>query len=140
MRKFFLSALVLTAALISCKKSSDEATTCGVTVAAVAGNYKITKIMISSLGVNQDITNDVLSDCEKNAVINLKSDKTATYTESGTGCTGTDSGTWDINSGTISGSVGTLDFAGASIANNCTNIVITESLLSGTQTYTLTRQ
>jgi hypothetical protein len=140
MRKLFLSALVLSVAFASCKKSSDEATTCGVTVAAVAGNYKITKIMISSLGVNQDITNDVLTDCEKNAVINLKSDKTATYTESGTGCSATDSGTWDINSGTISGSVGTLDFAGASIANNCTNIVITESLLSGTQTYTLTRQ
>lgn len=140
MRKLALLVLLVTVAFASCKKSSDEATTCGVTVAAVAGNYKITKITISSLGVNQDITDDVLSTCQKNAVINLKSDKTATYTESGTGCSGTDSGTWDITSGTISGSVGTIDFAGAAIANNCTNIVITETLLSGTQTYTLTRQ
>jgi len=146
MKKFILPAFAFVLALSSCKK--DDPASCEQTVAGIAASYKVTKVEQITAGISQDITTTVLSTCQRNAVIQLKSDKTFTYTESGTGCTDSGAGTWDVVSGklTLTNTTG----GGADIDNatinswNCSTLVVSEDVTAGGVTFsyrsTLTKQ
>ena len=143
MKKLFFSVLVVSALFTNCKKKDDAATTCDATVAGIAANYKITKKVFVTTGGSIDVTTTQFDACQLAGVYQLKSDKTIIYTETGASCTGSNTGTWDVVSGKITLSGGSLDLTGTanSVANNCSNIVITEDLGSGSsEVYTLTKQ
>ena len=126
---------------VSCKKDDDGPSTCEVSVTGIAASYKITKILAITSGGSLNITSSSLDACELGGVYQLKSDKTIVYTETGASCTGNDTGTWDIVSNKLNASSGFIDVAGAAVVNNCSNIVVTEDLGSGSSLeYTLTKQ
>ncbi|MBC7536813.1 MAG: lipocalin family protein [Ferruginibacter sp.] len=136
MKKILLGMLVL-GAMASCKK--DKKTNCASTVEGIAGNYKITKVEgdYPNPLPDQDLTDTRLSTCEKTGTYALKSDKTFTYSESGTGCTDVAAGTWDVVADKItinstSGFGGVTDFTSTPITSfDCTTFVVTEDQGSG---------
>ncbi len=127
MKKIILSALII-ASFAGCKKDNDP--TCEKTVAAIAANYKLTKVETVSSSGSSDVTNTFLTDCQKNAFYGLKTDKTFTYTEISSSCMGSGSGTWDVTSSTITitGSGGYV-FDNAPIESwDCNTLKITQSI------------
>jgi hypothetical protein len=130
MKKIILAVCVL-ASIVSCKKDKDKAATCDVTVAGITGSYKITKYVGVTTSGSVDLTSYAFDACELGGVYQLKADRTVVYTESGSSCTNSDIGSWDVVSGKISTSTGSLDFVNAAVANNCSTIVITEDAGSG---------
>ena len=100
MKNLFFAAIAASALLFSCKKN-DKETTCASTVAALAGNYKLTKVTVNG----QDVTSSIVSeDCVKDDIYQLKADKSLVYDDAGTECSpaGDGTGNWDVVSGTIS--------------------------------------
>src|ERR1700754_3485352 len=80
MKKVLFGLLVL-ASLASCKKD-DETISCDVSVAGIAGSYKITKATVKITSVpEQDVTSSLFNSCELAGVYQLKADKSVTYTE-----------------------------------------------------------
>ncbi|MEI2748179.1 MAG: lipocalin family protein [Ferruginibacter sp.] len=147
MKKFILPAFAFVLALSSCKKD-DTSPSCEKTVAGIAGSYKVTKIETITAGITQDVTTSILDACQISGVIQLKSDKTFTYTESGGTCTDNGAGTWDVVSGALtinSTSGGSYDVDNATISSwNCSTLVVSESANLGGVTIeyrsTLTKQ
>jgi hypothetical protein len=99
----------------------------------------------NTAGTTVDITSS-LPACLLTAVYVLKSDKTATYTESGS-CTGTDnSGSWDVVSNKLTidaGSITLIDDIPVT-SWNCSTLVVTETVtvsgITASTIYTLTKQ
>ncbi len=138
MKNYFLAALAATAILTSCKK--EDKTSCDNTVAAIAGNYKITKATFAG----QDFTNQMFSEnCLKDDVYELKADKTVIYKDAGTACSPSSegTGTWDVVNGriTITHTGDGNDFDG-NVSNKCKSIEISESFSGQTLVVTLTKQ
>lgn len=139
MKNYFFAAIAASALLFACKKN-DKETTCEKTVAAIAGNYKVTKITLAG----QDITNQYFSEaCLKDDVYELKADKSVVYTDAGTVCASSSSGTgtWDVVSGrlTVTHSGDGDDFDG-NVTNKCNGIEISESFGGQSLVFTLTKQ
>lgn len=134
MKKMFLAAIVICSVMVSCKKDSDPV--CEKTVGGMAGSYKLTKEELVVSGTPSPIT---LSACVQGAIFRLNADKTVIYTEAGSACTGSYSGTWDVVNNKLSisriitgGSL--LIYDNATIDSwNCTDFVISEDVdISGT--------
>lgn len=128
MKKVLLGLLVL-GAMASCKKDKNNSS-CESTVAGIAASYKLTKVIaVIPNFPDQDLTTTYTSDCERNGVYQLKSDKTFTYTESGS-CSDSGAGTWDIvdNKMTItSTSGGAVEYSSTPITSwDCTTFVLSE--------------
>ena len=107
-------------------------TDCPETVAAIAGSYKLTRVTMNGA----DLTANV-SSCQLNGVWQFNADKTAIFTESGSGCNTTpQTGTWDVNGTIFTAEIG---FQGtATVVNNCSSLTLTST---GNNTVsTLTRQ
>jgi Lipocalin-like domain len=148
MKKILLGLLML-ATIVSCKKD-DETISCEVSVAGIAGSYKITKAVVSVSGVpDLDVTTTLFDACELAAVYQFKADKTVVYTENGISCSGNGTGAWDIASGNITVSFTTgngTEFPNvASLTNvsgwNCNTLTLTEEPAPGqSYKYTFTKQ
>jgi hypothetical protein len=143
MKKITILALGAVALMASCKKSSDSSS-CEVSVTAIAGSYKISKIEVVTAGIASDVTSTFLDACERDDIYTLKADKTVSYQDAGTVCSsnGTGTGSWDIVSGKLTLNVtGTgTDFANATVSNNCSSIVVEESAGNGSIRTTLAKQ
>lgn len=125
MKNYFFAAIAASALLFSCKKN-DKETTCEKTVAAVAGNYKITSMTVAGVSVMDQF----MDACQKDDVYQLKADKTIIYDDAGTQCSpsGDGAGTWDVVSGTITitqSSGSGMEFSGT-VINKCNSIEVTE--------------
>jgi hypothetical protein len=121
MKKILLGMMVL-GALASCKKDKASSS-CETTVAGVANSFKLTKHSAEVASISQDIP---LSTCELAGVYVLKADKTATYTETGTGCdTSVETGTWDVVNGKVTIGVGPFILDNMStITWDCSNLTL----------------
>ena len=146
--KKILFGLLMVATIASCKKS-NETISCDVSVAGIAGSYKITKATVSISGLPEtDITTTLFDACELNGVYQLKADKTVVYTEIGIACSGSGTGTWDIVSGNIvmSSTGGGIDFPNTAPSTkvagwDCTTLTLSEVPVAGqTYKYTFTKQ
>lgn len=147
--KKILFGLLMVATIASCKKS-DETISCDVSVAGIAGSYKITKASLALTGLPEtDLTTTLFDACELNAIYQLKADKTVIYTENGLTCGANGTGTWDIVSGNIimtfvSG--GGFDLPNSAPTTkvagwDCTTLTLTEVPAAGqTYKYTFTKQ
>ena len=127
MKNYFFAAIAASAILFSCKKN-DKETTCEKTVAAIAGNYKISSMTV----VGVSVVDQYMDACQKDDVYQLKADKSVVYDDAGTQCSpsGDDTGNWDVVNGTltITQSIGGgMEFNGT-VVNNCNSIVVTENL------------
>jgi hypothetical protein len=145
--KKILFGLLMVATIASCKKS--DKISCDVSVAGIAGSYKITKATVTINPLpEQDLTTTLFDACELNAVYQLKADKTVVYTENGLTCSGSGTGTWDIVSGNIVLSIsgGGIDFPNTAPTTavsgwDCTNLTLSEVPVAGqTYKYTFTKQ
>lgn len=141
MKKFTILTIGVAALLTSCTKD-DKPASCEVSVAGIAGNYKFSKREAIVLGVATDATN--LDPCQKDDVYQLKADKTVVYQDAGTVCTylGGGSGTWDVVNGklTVTHSGFGNDFTAGTVTNNCSSLVIEESIFGSVIRTTLTKQ
>ncbi|MBK8610403.1 MAG: hypothetical protein IPL84_10815 [Chitinophagaceae bacterium] len=146
MKKLLLGVLLL-ATIASCKKSDDEIS-CEVSVAGIAGSYRITKIVLTITALpDQDITTTLLDPCGLSGVFQLKADKSVVYTET-PACGGDGTGTWDVVSGNINinHSGNGYDFPNAAASSaitgwDCSTLTLTESVGGGqSYKYTLTKQ
>ena len=128
MKKIIFSVL-LSSALFACKK--DKGPACETTVAGISANYKITKIEIVSGSGSTDVSSTFLDDCTRSGLYQLKADKSAIYTEAGSSCTGSGTGSWDVSNNNISISVGGFDFSNAPIKSwDCNTLTVTDDFSS----------
>jgi hypothetical protein len=132
MKKISILALSAVVLLASCKKDKDAAN-CEVSVAGIAGSYKISKVEAIIIGTSQDITSTSVEACKRDDVYVLKADKTVSYQDAGTVCSlnGTGTGTWDIVNGKLTLNANGTDFDGAAVSNNCSGIVVEETVGNG---------
>jgi len=97
MKKLFISIVVITG-ILSCNKKKDTTgtTPCTVTIPAIAGSYKLTKLETVSFDNKtiQDITS-TLSSCDLSGIYFFNADSTATYSAAAA-CSGNSSGTWRL--------------------------------------------
>ncbi|MCW5915790.1 MAG: lipocalin family protein [Ferruginibacter sp.] len=98
-----LLAVLLISVIASCKKSKKN--TCEVSVAAMAGNYKLTKYSAKITSQPEQDLTSTLTSCEKSGVYHLNADKSAIYTNEAS-CADNETGTWDIVNGKISIDIG----------------------------------
>lgn len=143
MKKIFLSLLVCSIAFVGCKKKSDDPPVCESTVAAIAGAYKITKVVANPPGLSPlDITATYLSDpCEISGSYQLNANKTVVYSETAS-CLGNGSGTWDVvgTTITITHNGDGAEFSGTVTSFNCSNLVIRDATSGTILDFTLTKQ
>ena len=87
----------------SCKKSSGDDEDCEITIANLAGTYKLISAKYVNGSTETDALHDLYDDCELDDTNELKADKTFVYTDAGTVCSpsGSESGTWDISGMTL---------------------------------------
>jgi hypothetical protein len=110
--------------LISCKKESgDDDEECEISVASIAGKYKLVSCRYISGGAETDAIRDLYEACELDDVNELRADKTFTYTDGGVVCSpsGTTSGTWNVSGQTL------ILNSGFSVIEsfNCSQLVVT---------------
>lgn len=135
MKKYFFAAIAASVILVSCKKN-DKETTCEKTVAALAGNYKITSMTMAGVSV----MDQYVDACQKDDVYQLKADKTFIYDDAGTQCSpsGDGAGTWDVVNGTITitqSSGSSIDFSGT-VNNKCNSVEVSEDFGSNVKLIT----
>ncbi|RYY55664.1 MAG: hypothetical protein EOO09_09710 [Chitinophagaceae bacterium] len=118
---------LLSATFNSCKKSSDEEEEepeeCELSVASIAGTYKLVVAKRVEASGEIDVTNQLYDACELDDLNELKADGTFKYTDAGTSCGGpaTFTGTWLVN-----GRVLKINSGFANIESfNCRDLVIT---------------
>ncbi len=132
MKKTFLSLLasaVLVSGFSSCKKNSED-NDCEISVASVAGTYKLISCKYVNGSTETDALNDLYDACELDDTNELRADKVFIYTDAGVVCSpsGSETGTWDISGLTL-----TLNSGLATIESfNCTDLVV--SFIFGGQT------
>lgn len=108
----------------SCKKSGgDDNDDCDITVANVAGKYKLVAAKYINGTTETDALHIIYDDCELDDINELKADKTFVYTDAGTVCSpgGSTSGTWDISGSTLILNSGFSEI----VSFDCTNLVVT---------------
>ena len=148
--KKVLFGLLMVATIASCKKN-DETVSCDVSVAGIAGSYKITKasVAISGFPTETDLTTTLFDACELGGVYQFKADKTVVYTETGGACSSSGAGTWDIVSGNITvvfNTGGGFELPNTATSTkvagwDCTTLTLTEVPAAGqTYKYTFTKQ
>lgn len=90
--------------LFACKKEKDNTPGCPITTAGISGVYKLKALQYKSStnAASQDYF-ALLDDCEKDDVINLKSDGTYKEEDAGTVCSPSNSseGVWQIHGKTL---------------------------------------
>jgi hypothetical protein len=124
MKKLIFFSLIICSGL-SCKKNTDK--TCNLDTASVAGSYKVTAIRYKATATSPetDYYNQFYPDaCERDDIITLNANGTATYTDAGVKCTpaGDDTGTWSLSGNTI-----TIDGGPAHVDSfNCSSMTISE--------------
>ena len=133
MKRIILSLIVLSSVMISCKKD-DAPATCEKTVAGIAANYKITKVELVTSTANSDITDAILDACKKNAIYQLKANNSFIYTEIGSSCTGSNTGSWNVANNAISIVSGTgsgaISFTNAPITGwDCSTLTVTQDIV-----------
>lgn len=106
MKKLFLAltAGIFLMAGSSCKK--DDKNNCGITVANVAGTYKILKVMykVNASTPEVDYTNVAFQSCELDDLHILNANGTYTYQPAGVECApplGTSTDTWSLSGNTL---------------------------------------
>lgn len=133
---FFSLLTILATSFNSCKKQGEEDEECDVTMAAVAGKYKLISSKYVNGTVETNAINDLYEACELDDINELKADGTFIYSDLGTVCSpsGTESGTWSISGMTL------MLNAGFSVIEsfNCKNLVV--SFTFGGQTVRETYQ
>jgi hypothetical protein len=129
-----------------CDKNDDTTASLDVTMANVAGNYKITAATMSSGGGSVDIFNNAtfFDVCDRDDVYGFTASGNYTVTDAGVQCSpaNTDAGTYTVNTGaktiTIDGEIWTVTSLTSS------RMVATQSNFMGsagaTGTVTFTRQ
>ena len=143
MKKIFLSLLVV-ATIASCKKSGEDIS-CDVSLAGIAGSFRITKVVLSVPAIpDQDYTSTYLPDaCSQSNIYQLKADGTVVYTEN-TSCGGNGTGTWSLSGGniTINHSGSGYDFNATPVSGwDCGTLTLAEDFGSGAKLkYSFTKQ
>ncbi|RYY30957.1 MAG: hypothetical protein EOO04_03120 [Chitinophagaceae bacterium] len=111
--------------LNSCKKDSgdDDGEECDITVASLAGKYRLVSAKYISGGQETDAMNNMYEPCERDDINELKADGTFNYIDAGTVCSPSNStsGTWNVSGQTL-----TLN-GGFSVIEtfNCRQMVVT---------------
>lgn len=121
MKKLTLMALVAVLIFSGCGK--DDAKTCDLNAANVAGSYKVTSVLFNGLEVLND--DNFYPACERDDVYTLNANGTYTYTDAGTVCdpAGDDSGTWSFSGSTL-----TVDGDDAAVSDfTCSGFKVTFS-------------
>lgn len=125
---FALSALFITSSLFTaCKKREldDKEEECELSVAALAGKYKLVAAAYVEAGGDRDVLHEIYDDCELDDINELKADNTFIYTDAGEKCDpdGSVSGTWDVN---INGRILMLNAGMSTILSfTCNELVVT---------------
>jgi hypothetical protein len=141
MKKLLFSSILIFF-IVSCSKNTD--TKCELTSASVAGPYKVTSVRYKATptGTETDYYNTFYPDvCERDDIITLLANGSATYTDGGVKCSppGDDTGTWSL-----SGNVITIDGGASNVDNyNCSSITISNTdvfNVGDKMTIVLTRQ
>ena len=144
MKKILILTFGAIAIFSSCKKKDDTPATCEVSVAGIAGNYKLTKIEAVAAGSATDVTSSLIDPCERDDIFQFNSNKSLTYQDAGTACSpsSSGSGTWDVTGGklVVTHSGNGPDIVSGSVTNNCTNMVVDDSFGGATFRYTFTKQ
>lgn len=101
---FALTTLFIVSSLFTgCKKKEldDTGEECEISVAALAGKYKIVAASYVGAAGERDALHDIYDDCELDDINELRADGTFIYTDAGKICdpSGSTSGTWDVNVG-----------------------------------------
>jgi hypothetical protein len=114
----FVTTLLFTIMVASCKKDHDNNSNCAITMTNLAGTYKLTalKYKVNANAPAQDYLT-MLDACERDDLINLRADGVYIYTDAGTSCTPneSDNGTWAMTSnilvsdGIVAGNVTSFD-------------------------------
>jgi hypothetical protein len=133
-------AFILTAGILvftACKKKTEDVvapTTCELTAAGITGSYKATKVELSTgVGGFIDVTTSILDACERDDTYNFNANGVFVYTDAGTVCSssGSGTGTWSVTSGKLTFAAPGLngvDITGATLSDNkCTSFVATEA-------------
>lgn len=125
MKKTIAFAVCIIILAASCKKEAKS--TCGKTMAEVAGTYSYTKIQFRSGGATTDITG-TMDVCILDNKMILNTDGTAKYSDEGVDCGRTGSGHWNIGAdGKLHINVGTVVFEDADVTSfDCSTIVFEE--------------
>jgi hypothetical protein len=129
MKKFLILFIALTA-FLACKKSSTDTTTSlDVTIANIAGTYKITAATSSIGGTSIDVYNNasVFPACSKDDIYVFNSNGTYTITDAGVVCSpsNTISGSYSVNTAAKTITVGTQTYTVVSLTS--TNVVLTQN-------------
>ncbi|RYY56406.1 MAG: hypothetical protein EOO05_18810 [Chitinophagaceae bacterium] len=129
MKKILFSACLLTImnlAFSSCSKGSgdeeEDEKECELTVASLAGVYKIISARRVDASGETDITHEIYEDCELDDTNELKADGTFVYSDRGAVCdpAGNFTGTWSVNGNTLR-----LESGLSNIESfNCTDLVV----------------
>ena len=84
------------ASLSSCKKDKDESV--AITIQTISGAYKLVALTTQINNMPEEDGMQNMEDCQKDDIINFRTDKTYTYTDAGLQCAvpGNDSGNWDL--------------------------------------------
>ena len=132
---FGISCIILL--FTSCKKESTSANKCYVSVANIAGFYKIKSVTKGGV----DVTSVFLTSCQQGAQFELYADKTFVYNELVPTCTGSGFGNWSLdltnNTLTINSTGNPIVITNAKISSwDCTTMVI-KVTASGSE-YTVT--
>ena len=135
MKKILLPAIaIITLAFSACSDDDNNNTNCDETVAAIAGNYKLTKLTKIFNGSSEDVSSRITG-CAQTTTYALNSNKSYAATSPGGDCNY--SGTWDIVNGIFvaegSQMTGTVD-------NRCSYITLTNSVNDTAFVATFTRQ
>ena len=141
MKKNILLFLAVSIILVGCSKSDDKPQNCDISINAIVGTYKITRIISVDAGISTDITDSYLDACEKTATYELRADESVNYIESAPGCTGSyATGYWHLlGGGKINFDSGALAILNVDISNYCSYIVISGANGGPTYTFTFTR-
>ncbi|MEP7319161.1 MAG: lipocalin family protein [Panacibacter sp.] len=136
--KNMIFLLFASTVFFGCSKNDDGGDTTPVTMASLAGNYKITAVTTGGV----DILSTYLLPCQQDDLYTLNADGTYVITDAGTACTPTSatSSTWTLSGTqiTINGQVFTLvKFDGAKIEATTS---VTQSGITVTVTVVFTKQ
>jgi hypothetical protein len=131
--------------LFSCKKdkSNDQSSGCSVTVANLAGTYKLTALQYKLTASSQPIDYLTTMDaCEKDDILTLKNNGTYVHTDAGIVCSPSESneGTWSLKDKTLT-SDGILNGTVANFDCKTLTYYVENTLKSGDKmTFTLEKQ
>ncbi len=119
--------------------------TCAITMAAIAGSYRLAKYELVSYntGAAQDLTS-TLNSCQLSGIYNFNIDSTAAYTELNN-CSGSGSGRWGLSGTSFYTSFTSGEGSRINLTSitswDCTSLVLTTSFPSAVSNirYTLTK-